>query len=86
MKATYTNYKLLNPRSLGRRRGKVGVRVVGVVIVFDVDIGIVLVLLLWVLLLGAPRRTIIRHPIIGGDVLLGGVVGRQFVLAGRRAA
>jgi hypothetical protein len=28
------------------------------------------VLLLWVLLLGAPRRTIIRHPIVGGDVLL----------------
>jgi hypothetical protein len=81
---------------LGRRRSEVRVRVgvigVGVirviVVVFGVGVGVVLVLLvllLRVLLLGAPRRTIIRHPIIGGDVLLRGVVGRQFILAGRRA-
>jgi hypothetical protein len=57
--------------SLGRRQGEVGVKVR--VIVFGV--GIVLVLLLRVLLLGAPWRTIIRHPIIGGDILLEGVVG-----------
>jgi hypothetical protein len=67
---------------LGRRQGKVRVRVR--VVVFGIGIGVILVLilLLQVLLLEAPRRTIITHPIIGGDVLLGGVVGRQFVLAG----
>ena len=85
MKATYTNYKLLNPRSLGRRRGKVrvGVRVGVIGVVFGVGVSVGLILLLWVLHLGAPRRTIIRHPIIGGDILLGEVVGRQFILAGR---
>jgi hypothetical protein len=73
-----------SPRSLGRRRGKVRVRVRVGVVVFGIGVGVILVLilLLQVLLLGAPRRTIITHPIIGGDVLLGGVVGRQFVLAG----
>ena len=75
------------PRSLGRRRVEVGFEV-GVIIVVII-IGVVLlilVLLLRVLLLEAPRRTIIRHLIVGGDILLGGVVGRQFVLAGRQAA
>jgi hypothetical protein len=48
------------------------------------DVGVVLVLLPQVLLLRALRRTIIRHPIVGGDILLGGVVGRQFILTGRR--
>ena len=70
-----------SPHSLGRRRVKVGVRVIGV----GVSISVILVLLLRVLLLRAPWRTIIRHPIVGGDVLLGGVVERQFILAGRRA-
>ena len=69
-----------SPRSLGRRRGEVGV--VGVVVIVF-GVGVVLVR---VLLLGAPWRTVIRHPVIGGDVLLEGVVGRQFVLAGRRTA
>ena len=67
---------------LGRRRRevRVGVEVVGVVVVFGV--GVVLVLLLRVLLLGAPRRTMIRrHLVGGGDVLLGGLVGKQVVLA-----
>ena len=66
---------ICSPRSLGRRRGKVGIRVVGVgLIVFGV--GVVLVLLLRVLLLGDPRRTLIRrHPVIEGDVLLRGLVG-----------
>jgi hypothetical protein len=45
-------------------------------------VGVVLVLLPQVLLLRALRRTIIRHPIVGGDILLGGVVGRQFILTG----
>jgi hypothetical protein len=76
---------------LGRRRGEVGVgvKVIGVVvkvIVVVFGVSFILVLLLRVLLLGARWRTIIRHPISGGDVLLGGVVRRQFVLAGRRAA
>ena len=80
---------LLLPRSLGRRRGEVRVRVVGVrvvvVVIFGVGVILVLillVLLLWVILLGAPWKTIIRHPVIRGDALLGGVVGRQFILAG----
>jgi hypothetical protein len=89
---------LCSPCSLGRRRGKVRVRVrvgqviVGVVVVvFGIGVGVVLVLILlvlvlWVLLPRAPWKTIIRHPVIRGDVLLGGVVGRQFILAGRRAA
>ena len=83
--------------SLGRRRGevevgvRVGVEVIGViVVVFGIRVGIILVLLvllLRVLLLGAPRRTIIRGPlVIGGDVLLRGLVGWQVILAGRRAA
>ena len=67
------------PRSLGRRRGEVGVRVgVGVIIiVFGVVLILVLLdLLLWVLLLGAPWRTITRRPpVVGGDILLGGLVG-----------
>ena len=78
-----------SPRSFGRRRGDVGFRdgVTGVVVrvivvVFGIGVSVLLVLLLQVLLLGDPRRTIIRHPIVGGDVLLGGVVGRQFVIAG----
>ena len=80
-----------SPSSLGRRRVKVGVRVVRVeVVVISVVVVLlvlVLVLLLWVLLIRAPRRTIIRRPlVIGGDVLLGGVVGWQVVLAGRWAA
>jgi hypothetical protein len=73
---------------LGRRRGKVRVKVrvigVGVVrvifIIFSVGVSVilVLVLLLRVLLLGAPRRTIIRRPqVIGGDILLRGLVGWQ---------
>ena len=72
------------PRSLGRRQVKVRVRVrvIGVGVV-GIGIGIggvllvlILVLLLWVLLLGDPRRTLIRrHPVIEGDVLLGGLVG-----------
>jgi hypothetical protein len=89
---------LCSPCSLGRRRGKVKVRVrvsqvvVGViVVVFGISVGIILVLILLVLvlrvlILGAPRKTIIRHPVIRRDVLLGGVVGRQFILAGRWAA
>ena len=66
-------------------------QVIGVIIVvvFGVSVGVVLVLvvlLLRVLLVGAPRRAIIRRPpVIGGDVLLGGVVGRQVILVGRRA-
>jgi hypothetical protein len=87
-----------SPRSLGRRRGEVRVRVrvrvrvvgvvsVGVGVGVSVGVGVVLVLLLWVLLLGAPWRTIIsRPPVIKGDVLRGGLVGWQVVLAGRRAA
>ena len=75
---------ILSPRSLGRRQGEVGV-IVGVRVIVS-GVSVILIILLWVLLLGAPQRTIIRHPIIGGDILLGGVVGRQFVLAGRRAA
>ena len=78
-----------SPRSLGRRRGedRVRVRVIIIkVIVVIFGFSVVLVLLLRVLLLGAPRKTIIRHSVVGGDVLLGGVVGRQFVLAGRWAA
>jgi hypothetical protein len=51
-----------------------------------VGVVLILVLLLRVLLLEALGRTIIRHPVIGGDVLLRGVVGRQFVLARRWAA
>jgi hypothetical protein len=71
---------------LGRRRGKVRVKVrvigVGVVrvifIIFSVGVSVILVLLLRVLLLGAPRRTIIRRPqVIGGDILLRGLVGWQ---------
>jgi hypothetical protein len=71
-----------SPHSLGRRRGKVKVKVrVGVV--FGVVVILVLVLLLRVLLLGAPRRTIIRRPpVIGGDILLGGLVAWQVILAG----
>ena len=68
---------------LGRRQGevRVGVRVVGVVVVvFGVCIGVVLILVLLLrVLLGALWRTVFRHPIIGG------VVGWQFILAGRRA-
>ena len=43
--------------------------------VFGISVGVilVLVLLLRVLLLGAPRRTIIRHPVVEGDVLLEGL-------------
>ena len=70
-----------SPCSLGRRR--VGVRV-GIIVIVVILLVLILVLL-WVLLLGAPWRTIIRHPIVRGDVLLGGVVGRQFVLAGQQA-
>ena len=71
------------PRSLGRRR--VGVIVVGVI---GVDVLVlVLVLLRRVLLLGASRRTIIRsYPVVRGDVLLGGLVGWQVILARRWAA
>ena len=84
-----------SPHSLGRRLVKVGVRVrvvkvivgggssggVGVVLLVLILV-LVLVLLLWVLLLGAPRRTMIRrHLVGGGDVLLGGLVGKQVVLA-----
>jgi hypothetical protein len=62
---------LCSPCSLGRRQGEVGVvgvRVVGVVVVIF-GIGVVLVLLLQVLLLGAPRWTIVRRPlVVGGDV------------------
>ena len=74
-----------SPRSLGRRQVKVRVRVI---IVIGVGVVlIVLVLLLRVLLLGAPWRTIIRrHPVVGGDVLLGGLVGWQAIITGRRAA
>jgi len=79
---------ILSPRSLGRRQGEVGV-IVGVdvvLVVFSVSVGVVLVLVVLVLLLrvllGAPQRTIIRDPIVEGDVLLRGVVGRQFVLTG----
>ena len=72
--------------SLGRRRVKVRVGV-RVIIVGGGDGGgaflVLIIVLLWVLLLRAPWRTIIRHLVIGGDVLLGGVVGRQFVLIGR---
>jgi len=87
---------LCSPCSLGRRRGEVGVRVgigvigVGViVVVFGVGIGVgvilILILVLLQVLLRAPWRTIMRHPIVGGDVLLGGVVGGQFILAGQWA-
>ena len=81
-----------SPRSLGRRQVKVRVRVrvIGVGVV-GIGIGIggvllvlilVLILLLWVLLLRAPWRTIIRRPLVlGGDVLLGGLVGWQVILA-----
>jgi len=72
---------------LGRRRRevRVGVEVVGVVVVFGV--GVVLVLLLRVLLLGAPRRTIVRRPpVIRGDILLGGLVGWQVILTRRQTA
>jgi hypothetical protein len=53
---------------------------------FSVGVGVVLILVLLVLLLvlflRAPWRTIIRrHPLIGGDVLLGRVVDRKVVLA-----
>jgi hypothetical protein len=80
-----------SPRSLGRRR--VEVRVGVIIVVIGIGIGVVLlvlvlilVLLLRVLLLGAPQRTIIkRHPVIRGDVFLGGMVGWQVVLAGRQA-
>jgi hypothetical protein len=75
------------PRSLGWRRGevKVGVGVVKVgvvgVIVVVFGVGVVLVLLLRVLLLEAPQRTIIKRPlVVGGDVLLRGLVGWQVVL------
>jgi hypothetical protein len=81
---------------LGRRRVEVGVGVVvvrvGVIVVVVISVGVVLlvlvlVLLLWVLLIGAPRRTIIRrHSIVDGDILLGGLVGWQVILAGRQAA
>jgi hypothetical protein len=80
------------PRSLGRRRGKVGVIGVGVIRVIIVAFGVgvvlvLLVLLLQVLLLRAPHRTIVRRPpVVGGDVLLGGLVGWQVVFTGRRAA
>jgi hypothetical protein len=68
---------------LGRRRVEVGVRVV---IIVGVVVGVVLVLFLRVLLEAPQRTIIIQHPVVRGDVLLGGVVGRQFILAGRRAA
>jgi hypothetical protein len=69
-----------SPRSLGRRRVKVGVRVRVVVVVIGVGIVLLVVVLVLILLLrvllGAPWRTIIkRHLVIGGDVLLGGLVG-----------
>ena len=48
---------------------------------------ILVLLLLRVLLLRAPWRTIIRSPlVIGGALILGGLVARQVVLAGRLAA
>ena len=66
---------------------EVGVEVIEViVVVFGVGVVPVLVLLR-VLLLGAPRRTIIRRPlVVRGDVLLRGLMGWQVVLIGRRAA
>jgi hypothetical protein len=73
---------IISPCSLGRRRVKVGVGGIGVKVI----IGVGVLLLLRVLLLGAPRRAIIKRPsVVGGDVLLGGVVGRQVVLARRWA-
>jgi hypothetical protein len=78
-----------SPRSLGRRRGEVGVIRV-IIIAFGVGVVLVLVLLvllLQVLLLRAPQRTIVRRPpVVGGDVLLGGLVGSQVVFTGRWAA
>jgi hypothetical protein len=66
------------PRLLGRRRGevKVGVGVIRVgvigVIIIVFGVGVILVLLLRVLLLEAPQRTIIKRPLVGGgDVFLG---------------
>jgi hypothetical protein len=65
------------PRLLGRRRGevKVGVGVIRVgvigVIIIVFGVGVILVLLLRVLLLEAPQRTIIKRPLVGGgDVFL----------------
>ena len=78
---------MCSPRSLRRRRVKVGVVVIVVIGAGVLLLVLVLVLLLRVLLLGAPRRTIIRrHLVVRGDVLLGGLVGWQVSLAGRRAA
>ena len=75
------------PRSLERRRIEAGVRVVRVIVDGGSSGGVGAVLLLWVLLIRAPWRTIIRRPlVIEGDILLRGVVGRQVILAGRRAA
>jgi len=61
--------------------------VAGVVLFLLLIILILVLLLLRVLLLRAPWRTIIRSPlVIGGAVILGGLVARQVVLAGRLAA
>jgi hypothetical protein len=77
-----------SPISLGRRQVEVGVRVrvigIGVLLLLLL---LIPVLLLQVLLLAAPRRTIIRRPlVIRGDVLLGGLVGWQVILAGQLTA
>jgi hypothetical protein len=74
------------PRTLGRRQGKVRVRVrvirvgvIRVIIVFNIGVVhvlVLLVLLIRVLLLGAPQRSIVkRPPIVRGDILLAGLVG-----------